>query len=348
MPAISCTTPVSTSTLVAYLDWHDEDDLWLYDVATDERRLVTNDGDTRHERAPKFVGGACVAFTTGQPSSIELLELAGDGARRTIVEEAGSIVDFAISTDQRSAFYLHIDFDVDATYRLKRVGIDGGAPEILYAFNPNLGRGAGSEDEVSIAFSPDGSMLLVVNTHEFSRELEHGAIYLFDATGREILERWVGTHPRWSPDGGSIYFRGHAGTGGVDWSALDVRTMVAKRLGLTPGTNSLVVSPDGRRLAYDTSTFGDTPLGTVTTGEPPIVYVYDLATDTESILQRDAMAPLWITNRALLATNVRAPGPDSWNSWETLGTVSRITMGGVSRAVDMTSTGFDTAVWIRP
>lgn len=342
LPAISCTTP-ATSTLVAYVD---AADLWVYAAATDDRRAVTDDGDARFERAPEFVAGACLAFTNSQPASIELLELAGQGAPRTIVEEAGWIVDFAFSSDRRSVFYLHIDHDVDGTYRLKRVRIDGGAPEVLHTFNPNLGRGAGSEDEVSVALSPDGSMLLVANTHEFSREFEKGAIYLFDETGREVRERWSGTHPRWSPDGRTIYFRGYAGIDGQRWSALDVETMEATKLGVTPGTNWLVVSPDGRRLAYDTSTFGDLPAGTASTGEAPNVYVYDFATGTEAILQRGAMGPLWISNRAVLATNVREPGPDSLNSWESLGTVSRVTVGGVRSAADMTSTLFDTAVLI--
>ncbi|HUG30907.1 MAG TPA: hypothetical protein VMQ65_10395 [Candidatus Limnocylindria bacterium] len=331
------------STLVAYVD---AADLWVYDAATDRRRAVTDDGDARFERSPAFLDGACLAFTNSEPASIELIELAGQGIRRTIVEEAGWISDFAINLEQRSLFYLHIDHDVDGTYRLKRVGIDGGTPETLHTFNPNLGRGAGSEDEVSVAVSPDGSMLLVVNTHEYSLEFEFGAIYLFDADGREIRARLLGTHARWSPDSGTIYFRGHAGTNGQGWSALDLESMEATRLGVTPGTNWLVVSPDGRRLAYDTSTFGDSPAGTQSTGEAPNVYVYDLATGMEAILRRGAMGPLWISSRAVLATNVRAPGPDSLNSWESLGTVSRITVGGARRGVNMTSTLFDTAVLI--
>ncbi len=343
MPPVSCAEPATSSTLVAYVD---AADLWVYDVATDERRAVTDDGDARFERAPKFVGGACLAYANSQPASIELAELAGDGARRTIVEESGWIHDLAMSPDRRSVFYLHIDYDVDQTYRLKQIGIDGGTPEILHTFDANGGRGAGSEDEVSIAFSPDGSAILVANTHGYSNAFPYGAIYLFDSTGRKVRERWSGTHPRWSPDGETIYFRGHAGINGQSWSALDVRTMDATKLGVTPGTNSLVVSPDGQRLAYDTSTFGDNPSGIASTGEAPIVGIYDLATGAEVILQPGAMGPLWISNGAVLVTNVREPGPDSWNSWESLGTVSRITLDGVRRAVDMSSTLFESAVYI--
>jgi len=313
---------------------------------------------------PRFVSGACLAFANIQPASIEILELAGAGARRTIVEEPGWIYDIAISPDRRSVFYLHIDYDVDQTYRLKQIGIDGGTPEILHTFDANLGRGAGSEDEVSIAFSPDGSVILVANTHGYSKEFPVGAIYLFDATGRKVRERWAGTHPRWAPDSKTIYFRGHAGMDGQTWSALDVRTMESTKLGVTPGTNSLAVSPDGRRLAYDTSTFGDNPTETISTSEAPNVYIYDLATATEVTLQRRAMGPLWPCGedhrragraarcgragfaRAYGTMNVREPGPDSWNSWESLGTVSRISLGGARRTMDLSSTLFESAVYL--
>ena len=345
MPAVSCEAPVPTSTLVAYSD---AADLWLYDLRADNRRAVTEDGDVRFEMAPTFVGSACLMYASSQPASIELLELAGNGARRTIVEERGWIHDIVMSPDGRSVLYLHIDYDVDQTYRLKQVGIDRGAPEVLHTFDPNLGRGAGSEDEVSIAFAPDGSTLLVANTHASSDDFPKGAIYQFDATGRTLLDRWTGTHPRWSPDGRTIYFRGYAGLNGQHWSALNVQTRELTKLGVTPGTNLLVVSPDGRRLAYDTSYYGDSPSETRTSGEAPNVYIFDLETGMETILQKGAMGPLWISNRAVLATNVRESGPDSLNSWESLGTVSRITVGGVRSSVDMTSTLSDSAVLIGP
>jgi hypothetical protein len=106
------------------------------------------------------------------------------------------------------------------------------------------------------------------------------------------------------------------------------------------------VSPDGRRLVYDTSYFGDFPNQAEISGEAPNVYTYDLATGTEDVLWVGAMGPLWISDHDVLATNVRDPGPDSYNSWESLGTVSWITVGGGSRTVDFTSTLFDAAVYI--
>jgi hypothetical protein len=120
----------------------------------------------------------------------------------------------------------------------------------------------------------------------------------------------------------------------------------ATELGIRPGTNRLVVSPDGRRLAYDTSNFGDTPLEARTTSQAPDVYVYDLSTSTQTLLKRGALEPLWISDRDLLVTNARERGRHSLNSWESLGTVTRISVGGDRSPADMTSTLFGSAVHI--
>jgi Tol biopolymer transport system component len=325
--------------------YHDKADLWLYDGTADTSRRITADADARYEHEPEFLTGRCLLYASSEPTTIELLDLS-TGESRTIVEERGWITSLDASPDGTSILYLQIDHNVDGTYRLKRVGIDGGTPKTLHTFDPNLGRGVGSEDEVSVAWSPDGSAILVANTHAYSEAYPRGALYLFDETGSDLRERWTGTHPRWSPDGRTIYFRGYAGENGQRWSALDVRTMQATDLGLLPGTNRLVVSPDGRRLAYDTSVFGDRPSEARFTGEAPAVYVYDLATGAETVLRRGALEPLWIADRTLLVTNAREQGRHSLNSWESLGTVTRISMGGDRSPADMTSTLFEWAVYI--
>jgi hypothetical protein len=340
-PALSCADPATTATLVAFAD---AGDLWVYDVTTDERRALTDDGDVRSEHDPAFVTGACVAFASTQPATIELQELAVEGARRAIVEETGSIADLAVSPDGRSVLYLHIDYDVDGTFRLKRVDIDGGMPEVVYTFSPTLGRGAGSEDEVSVAWSPDGSAILVVNTHEYADKYPYGAIYLFDPMGRQVRTKWAGTHPRWSPDGKTVYYRGHAGVNGQSWYALDVLTLKSNVLGIRPGTNWLVVSPDGRRVAYDTSYFGDLPRDAKVSGKAPDVYVYDLTTGKEAFLERGALGPQWISPTELMVTSAREPTSPSMNSWESLRTVVKISIGGKHTAVEMISDLFDSAV----
>lgn len=342
VPPISCADPASTPTLVAYAD---ESDLWLYDAAVDQRRQLTDDGVARVEHDPAFVSGTCLVYASTQPTTIELLDLVGGGSRRLAVEEAGGLGSLAVSADEGTVLYMHIDYDVDSTFRLKQVPIGGGAPEVVNTFSPSLGRGGGSEDEVSVAWSPGGSAILVANTHEYSKEYPNGAIYLFEATGRE-MQRWAGTHPRWSPDGRTIYYRGHAGVDGQWWYALDVQTMKATKVGIRPATNWLVVSPDGNWVAYDTSWFGELPSGASFSNTAPEVFAYNLTTEKERLLESGALGALWISGSEVVVANARDRGPNSLNSWESLGTVTRVSIGAESSPVNMTSTLFDAAVLI--
>jgi Tol biopolymer transport system component len=326
--------------------YYDASELWLYDIPADASRRLTHDGDSRFERAPAFVTGSCLVFGNSEPSTIELLDLAG-GARRTIVEEAGARLD--VSPDGTSIVYLQIDHNVDSTYRLKRVDIHGGVPDVLHTFHPNIGRGAGSEDEVSVAWAPDGSTILVANTHESTRQNPYGAIYLFDRSGREIRGKWAGTHPRWAPDGRSIYYRDHAGlSDGQRWHALDVRTMQTTTLGIRPGTNNLEVSPNGKWVAYDTSWFGDKPLGTRTSDGAPNVFAYNLTTGRERLLKRGALGPLWLSSADVAVTNATERGRHSLSSWESLGTVTRVSLGADRTRLHMTSTIFEVDVYLGP
>lgn len=339
-PAINCASEDAPGPLVAYVD---AGDLWLYDGTADAARRLSNDGESRIEHAPAFLAGSCVVYASSEPSAIEVVDLVGS-ASRTIVEESGWITALAISPDDASIVYLQIDHFVDSTYRLKRVEVDRGTPEILHTFHANPGRGAGSEDEVSVAWSPDGSGILVANTHEFTRQDPYGAIYLFDRGGREVRATWTGTHPRWSSDGRTVYYRGHAGVNGQGWSAMDVNTMHSSKLAIRPGTNNLVVSPDGEWVAYDNSWFGDLPNEADKASGAPETYAYNLASGEERLLQRGALGPLWLSGREVIVTNASERGRRSLNSWESLGTVTRVSVGGVRTELNMTSTLFEVAV----
>jgi hypothetical protein len=268
-----------------------------------------------------------------------------DGHSRTIAREAtGRIWSLAPSPDGSEVLYLHIDHDVDATFRLKRVGVEGGPPEIVRVFGQSLGRGASSEDEVSVAWSPDGESILAVNTHEYSEEYQNGSIYLLAPDG-SITAQWAGTHPRWSPDSGTIYYREHGGDDRRQrWHAMDVATMRSRLTWIRPSTNSLTVSPNGRWVSYDTAWFGDTPgAGTYLNGAP-IVYAFDLVAGVERRLQRGAVGALWIANRDVLVTDAKGDPPNCWCSWQELGTVTRLTLGGDAKRVNLPSTAQDRAV----
>jgi dipeptidyl aminopeptidase/acylaminoacyl peptidase len=336
---------VSDGALVAY---RDADDLWLYDAAADANRRLTSDGDARLEFAPAFLDVGCLVHASNEPTTINVVDLSPGGPTRGLLQESMLIASLALSPDGATLLYLRISYDTEPAFRLVRVPMSGGRPELLHTFEPSLGRGGSSEDEVSVAWSPDGARILVANTHAFSRAYEMGSIHLFDVDGRE-LHRWAGTHPRWSPDGARVYFRGHAGLDGdvvepPAWQALDVATMETIAVGMRAGTNGAAISPDGRFVAYDTSWFGDIPIGTLVTGVPPDVYLYHLQDDRETLLLHGGVGPLWISATELLVTEAGPAGPNTIGSWDSLGTALRLTIAGGRSPAGMTSTAFDAAV----
>ncbi|MBI4729475.1 MAG: PD40 domain-containing protein [Acidobacteria bacterium] len=267
---------------------------------------------------------------------------------REIAREDGSILDFDLSPDGSTIAYLEANYSIDSVHHLKRLDLSSGKRSVLRTLGTPPGSGAGSEDEVSVAWSPDGRGILVTDTHVADSNGARG-IFLLDRAGRDIVPAWTGTHARWSPDGRTIYYRGYAGTNGVAWFALDTASMRKTELGIRPGTNNLMVAPDGNRVAYDTSYFGDTPLEAFRSDKAPIVYTYDLRTGRESVLRKGALSPLWISADEILVTDARRPRPGAAaNSWEPLGTVTKLAVGGIQVTVAITSTVQAATLFDRP
>lgn len=334
---------VGRSTFVAYVDDHD---LWLYDMARDIVRPLTEDREQRFERDPAFLDDSELLYnassSTETTSMIEAIPIGG-GAPREIVRDEGRILDFDLSPDSSMIAYLTFKHVGETAHRLKVVRLSGGNPKVLRTLGQVSGRGAGSEDEVSVDWSPNGKLLLVTDTH-VDQDRKDG-ISLLDRRGREEIPRWTGTHARWSPDGRTVYFRGHAEAGNVDWFALDLKSKRTKELTMRRGTNNPAIAPDGSSLVYDTSYFGDMPPGTPRSREAPAVYRYELPGGPEVRVKGDAMAPLWISSGDLLVTDVMRPGAGAptLNSWEMIGTVTRVSADGATSRAAMTST-YDAAV----
>lgn len=339
--SFTCNTATKQGPLVAYTE---EGDLWLYDVKRDDVKRLTDDGPERsgNRSSPNFLGNGCVVYVSSHPAAIAVLSIEG-GPSRTIIEEEGWIMDLDVSPDGSTLLYLHIHRD--STYQLKRLSASGGVPSVLRTFAPNPGRGASTEDEVSVAWSPDGATILAVNTHA---GLENEPdIFLLDEHGRDVFPPWRGTHARWSPDGRRVYYRGSAGDYGtkeLGWRAFDISSRRTTTIGMRAGTNNLAISPDGRYAAYDTSYFGDMPIGALMTEGAPVTYLYDLRTGKETLLKKSALSALWISTSEVVVTNARRPRGLTLNSFESLGTVTKITVNERQTEVSMTSTLWDAAV----
>lgn len=328
-------TPTREAKSIAYVD---QRDLWVYDVNADRTTRLTSNGEQRIEHDSAFYGDRYILYGSTDPTAIEAISLEG-GAPITIVQEEGSIMDFDVSPDGSTLIYIHVDFDGDAIHRLKRVAVDGGRPVVLRELGAPPGRGAGSEDEVSVSWSPNGETILVTDTHVEPNE----AIMLLDSDGKDVIPAWRGTHARWSPDGKIIYYRGYADHGDSRWRILNVADKRRRTLGFREGSNNLAISPDGTHVAYDTSWFGDVTRNTITSDEAPVVHVYDLRSGTETILKAGAVFPVWISSRALVATDARLPTQQSLNSWEPTGTATKLGLDRTRERVSITSTAWGDA-----
>lgn len=351
-PTSSPTTSPSPSAepgrarFVAYVD---ERDLWLYDVGADRVTRLTDDGDARVERAPEFMGETHVVFVTSSDepgtSTISAIPLEG-GTARDIVGEEGTILDFDLSPDGATIAYLEVNFDTGGVHTLKQVDAAGGDPSVLRTFGAPLGRGAGSDDETSVAWSPDGRSILVTDTHVTGLDPDAleaprrtAAIFVLDGRGDDLVPPWLGTHARWWKGGGAILYRGFSFDGDdVAWHTLDVPSADRTTLDIRPRTLNLSLTPNGERVAYDTSWFGET--SKPGSWDALVVYRFDLETGRERMLADGAIAPLWVSDDEALVTDAKRPGPraETLNSWVPLGTVSRVTLDGTRTVVSMTST----------
>ncbi len=349
-PATSPTPSVEPgrARFVAYVD---ESDLWLYDVGPDRVTRLIDDGDARVENNPVFLGESEVLYsawpTDEGPTTISAIPIGG-GEAREIVRGEGSIEDFDLSPDGSTITYWTVDHDGSGVHVLMQVAVTGGEPSVLRRFGSNLGRGGSSEDEVSVAWSPDGRSILATNTivtgpdpARMADPPRTDAIFVLDSDGRDIIDPWLGTHARWTADGEAILYRGFAGAGQTpSWYTVPLERGHGKELGIQVGANNLVVAPHGRNAAYDTSSFGDIPAGAVRSGKAPEVYWYDLSADRQTALADGALAPIWISDTEVLVTDVKRAGPRArtLNSWEWLGTASLVTLDGQRTPVAMTST----------
>ena len=342
--ALSCQESEKQGRLVTYTN---SGSLWLYDADADSLRRVAagivggSPTNRRELRVPvgraEFLGNGCVAYLTKDPIGIDLVSLAG-GSSQQLIEEKGSIADFDLSPDGSTLVYLQNDFAGASKWRLKMVSVgEGTTASLLREFAAPVGRGAGSEDEFSVSWSPNGQQILVNNTHSTGVDQDGASIFLLDDNGRLTGHGWIGTHARWSPDGKTIYYRGYAGINGQAWHAFDVVSKTTRTLGLRAGTNNLAVSPDGTRVAYDTSYFGDYPREANVSGKPPVTYLYDLRAGRETVLRRDALGPLWLTSVELLVSNAKAPGR-SLNSWALTGTATKFTLGRGGTTISLSAT----------
>lgn len=320
--------------LVAYASG---DDVWVYDVAADRTRQVTADEDM--QRDPRFVDADTVSFAQVPPREAGptlLVEQDLDGSARTLLSTDGKIASHDWSPDGRTAAVLATGMD-DRAHVLVWSRGEGREREIR-DLGPLQGREilAGA-DEFRVSWSPDGALILVVETGIYAPDDDQTgpSLYVLRPDGSDAVEPRDGTFARWAPDSRTVLFRR-----GAQWRALDVATGEEQRLEGADGLAELPdVSPAGRFLAADSGS----------DEEDPSVLVYDREGSSARTVA-EGVAPLWISEEELLVTEVRPCGGGDEcvhaPAWRPTGRALRVSLGGGDpEPVALTRTVDDYAMW---
>jgi WD40-like Beta Propeller Repeat len=268
-------------------------DVWLYEVSNEQIRRVTRDAGERIDEAPRMGPAGRITFLRDGA----VVGATPGGAARLVVPATG-VLAFAWSPDRRTLAYLtQTQAGSHAVYVSR-----SGTTSLLRMLGPlRKSQGDGQsltvDDEMSLHWSPGGRALLVVDTLLPSRV---GAIHVLARNGHSLTPSVSGTHGGWR-DANRLYFRSLAASA---WWLLDVRSGERTRLGIRTGRMHPALSPDGRVLALDSGRAW-TP-GTRRAGCSCTISLYAFATGRERVLTRGGVAPLWLSDRRVATTAVRA------------------------------------------
>lgn len=289
----SSSSPSTTSgasdngALVAYAF---EEDLWLYDGRSGRVERLTSDGYERRDHSPGFRHPGLLTFVSMSANKDDSTLVEVDlitGTRRTVLHVDDALWAYDWSAGGASVVYVvRVAGDEPDTggfdHEVRLVRSDG-TVGVLRRFDGLSGRGTFvNYDDVHVDWSPDGSKLLLVDTHLDGVE----TLFVLDPDGTDLVPPRPGTWGRWAGDSRTVASVDEP-TGEV--RLLDITTGAAVTLPSTGPARRIAVSPDGRLLAYDDG------------AEDPTVFVYDLERRTRRSLARHAVGALWLSPGELAA-----------------------------------------------
>lgn len=305
----------------------DSNDLWIYDMKTDKsRRLVRGGKNAVH--GADFSGPETISYGLGDYDESRVMEMdLRTGKSRVLLEgdftpgawdPTGSALSLTRSQSREvgvSSVALTAVLYCRATDKVHRLRALGDAA--LRAM---------VEDEYvkAASWSPDGRMLLVQEVLYSDEGLTGVTMFVVRPDGSDVSPPGEGTFATWSPDGSRIYCRStyrdsyKLATPELDarrvWYSFDPATGSRQTLPVRHDAMRPSVSPDGTRLAYDTS------------GKHPAAYVFDLAAGTERKVADDVVDAMWASNDELVLTKTRPCNVDDcWETpWAAIGPVFRI------------------------
>lgn len=163
------------------------------------------------------------------------------------------------------------------------------------------GTGTGQREESSVTWSPDGRVILVVDT------AERPSLWVTNVDGQDVVEPREATFGRWL-DADTIFFQEDVADDVGDWRTLSIRTGSSGAFNLPRHAHRPAVSPDGNLIAFDDG------------GTTPSVYVFDVASGTTRRLGNRQAGPLWLDSEVLAVTAVGpcTTGLDCTFPWKSL------------------------------
>jgi|GEM_PF-7032650 len=301
-------------------------DLWIYDMKTDKsRRLVR--GGKHAVNGADFSGPETISYGLGDYDESRVIEIdLRTGKSRVLLEgdftpgawdPTGSALSLTRSQSQEvdvSSVALTAMHYCRATGKVHRLGALGDAAL----------RESAEDEDAEASWSPDGRMLLVQEILYSDDGLTGVTMFVVRPDGSDVAPPGEGTFATWSPDGSRIYYRStyrdsyKLATPELDsrrvWYSFDPVTGSRQTLAVRHDAMRPSVSPDGTRLAYDTS------------GKHPAAYVFDLAVGTERKVADDAVDAMWVSNDELVLTKTRPCNVDDcWETpWAAIGPVFRV------------------------
>jgi hypothetical protein len=312
--------------------WHGS--VWLYDAGADRSdELAVPPRGVRYEQ-PRFAGAKHVSYVesaasdpdaspVAEQTAIVLRTLAG-GATQVLVRTNGRVLATAWTRDGATLAYLTTDYDGPEPHTIRLFDLASRTTKVLRTFPQHEGRGVSQDDDVSLEWSPDGTRLLVTDTH---LDATRRTVFLLDRAGRDVIPPTIGTYATWSRDGAWFAMRSYE-EGTPTWWRV---TGKGERtdLGMRGATVRAAFSPDGRYIATDDG------------AAEPRMFIFDTQSG-KTATHAGSVFAIWLDRTSVAASDTRRCSGESecndYAMWVATGTSSVIDPSGAAHTIRLATT----------
>lgn len=336
-PTPSPTPSGPVARLIVSTSYTEPPDLSLYDVAANSVRALTSDGTKTRERHPRFRTGGGISYVAdGGTGGDSLMQISTEaGAKPSVVFRAKdrAITAYAWSPDHATVAYLTRSTRSNGGVTVTTYNSADGSTKVIRRLPDVVGRGINEDDSFTVAWSPNGEMILVVHTALATDKGDAPSMYVLRADGADAVSPLAGTHAVWSADGTSVIYRSFGDDAG--WFRLTLKDGTKTALPISKFAVRPSLSIDGTLLAYDVRT-PDSPEGV-----PLAVAIFDLNAGTERRLAAGFSRPVWLHASALAASKIKACSGELCGEidWEIAGPAEQIAVAnGTTQELKLANT----------